>query len=258
MLNGYVQFNELDSFKQANSLLKNSSLDGTFEEVLETQAKEASRNAKDKAAEIIDESTETKKKKTKENHPDTLTDITQITRNTDRNPSHEVRNTYLLLDKMKEKKKSVIDDEPKGPRQQQMENANFAGQPMFQPVAEQGQRRPTKAQMLAAWEKFAPTVTEDLTRKAVRIDIPLINDVQAIVLRMHPDRSITASMLGSHEMGELLKQHKDKLVKNLRHHHVSLREINTYRSELEFTSESGTKKGKKKPAKSNKPVLDII
>ncbi len=59
MLNGSVQFNELDSFKQANSLLKSSSLtsfDETFEQALEAQVKEASSNAKDKANEIVEDS----------------------------------------------------------------------------------------------------------------------------------------------------------------------------------------------------------
>lgn len=259
MLNGYVQFNELDSFRQANSLLKNDSkisFDETLEQALETQAKEANREAKDKANEIVEESINASKKK-KEN-PNTLSDVTQITKNVERGSSREVSNTYQLLEKFKDKKKIQDEGLPKGPRQQQMENANFAGQPMFQPVAEQGQRRATKSQMLAAWEKFAPTITEDITKKAVRIDIPLINDVQAIVLRMHSDKSITASLLGSFEMGELLKQNKDKLDKNLRHHHLSLREFNAYRSELEFTSESGTKKGKKKPFKAKKEVLDIM
>ena len=260
MLSGSVQFNELDSFKMANSLLKNSSLsslDGTFEEALEAQIKEASRAAKDKASEIVEDTAGSKKKK--ENNPNVLSDVTQITKNVERGSSSEIK-TYQLLDKFRDKKKAQDEDLPKGPRQQQMENANFAGQAMFQPVADQGQRqRASKAQMLAAWEKFAPTITEDLTKKAVRIDIPLINDVQAIVLRMHSDKSITASMLGSFEMGELLKQNKDKLDRNLRHHHLSLREFNAYRSELEFTSESGTKKSKKKPAKTNKKeALDII
>lgn len=260
MLNGYIQFNELDSFSQANSLLRNPSqisFDETLEQALEAQVKEAGKAAKDKANEIVEDSANGSKKKVKEN-PDTLPDITQITKNVERGSSGEVRSTYQLLEKFKDKKKAQDEELPKGPRQQLMENANFAGQAMFQPVADQGQRRATKSQMLAAWEKFAPTVTEDLIKKAVRIDIPLINDVQAIVLRMHSDRSITASLLGSYEMGELVKQHKDKLDRNLKHHHLSLREFNAYRSELEFTSESGTKKNKKKPVKSNKQVLDIM
>ena len=258
MLTGSVQFNELDSFKQANTLLKNSSFlsfDETLEQALETQAKEISRNAKDKANEVTDESVNGSKKN-KESNPNTLPDITKITRNAD--SSNEVRNTYQLLEKFKDKKKIFDEDLPKGPRQQLMENANFAGQVAFQPVFDQGQRKASKANMLAAWEKFAPTVTEDVTKKSVRIDIPLINDVQAIVLRMHSDKSVTASMLGSYEMGELLKQNKDKLDRNLRHHQLSLREFNTYRSELEFSSESGTKKGKKKKAKVTKEVLDIM
>ena len=258
MLSGSVQFNELDSFKQANSLLKSSfmtSFDEIFEQTLEAQIKEASKNAKDKANEIVEDTANSSKKKAKEN-PNTLPDITTITKNVERGSSSEVRSTYKLLDKFKDKKK--IQDEEKGPRQQLMENANFAGQTMFQPVADQGQRKTTKSQMLAAWEKFAPTITEDITKKSVRIDIPMINDVQAIVLRMHSDKSITASLLGSHEMGELLKQNKDKLDRNLRHHNLSLREFNAYRSDLEFTSESGTKKSKVKRLKANKEVLETF
>ena len=258
MLNGSVQFYELDSFKQANSLLKSSSIasfDETLGQALEMQAKEASRNAKDKANEIIEESNTNKKKK--ENSPNTLPDITQITKNVERGSSSEVK-TYQLLEKFRDKKKAQDEELPKGPRQQQMQNANFAGQAAFQPVMDQGQRRATKANMLAAWEKFAPMITEDATKKSVRIDIPLVNDVQAIVLRMHPDRSVSASLLGSHEMGELLKQNKDKLDRNLRHHRLSLREFNAYRTDLEFTSESGTRKGKRKPLKSTKEVLDIM
>lgn len=258
MLSGSIQFNELDSFKQANSLLKNSfqtSFDEVFEQALEAQAKEESKNAKDKANEIVEETANGSKKK-KENSPNTLSDITQITKNVERGSSSD--RTYQLLDKFKDKKRAQDEDLPKSPRQQQMENANFAGQAMFQQVADQGQRRATKSQMLAAWEKFAPTITEDITKKSVRIDIPMINDVQAIVLRMHSDKSITASLLGSNEMGELLKQSKDKLDRNLRHHHLSLREFNVYRSELEFTNESGTKKKKKKSIESNKQVLDIM
>ncbi len=261
MLNGYIQFNELDSFRQANSLLKNpsvASFDEAFEQVLEAQVKETSRNAKDKANEIAEESSSGSKKKIKENNPNTLSDITQITKNAEKGLSNEVRSTYQLLEKFKNRKKAQDEDCPKGARQQLMENANFAGQAMFQQVADQGQRRATKSQMLAAWEKFAPTITEDITKKSVRIDIPMINDVQAIVLRMHSDKSITASLLGSNEMGELLKQSKDKLDRNLRHHHLSLREFNVYRSELEFTNESGTKKKKKKSIESNKQVLDIM
>ncbi len=258
MLNGSVQFNEFDSFKQANSLLKNASgFDGSFEQALEAQIKETTRKTQDKAVDSASEAVDTKKNKTKETHPDTLPDITKITRDTDRNTS-EVGKTYALLDKMKDKKK-YSEEEQKGPRQQVMDNANFAGQAMFQPVNDQAPRqRASKSKMLSAWEKYAPMVTEDLTKKAVRIDIPLLNDVQALVLRMNPDRSLTASLLGSYAMGELIKQNKDKLDRNLRHHQLSLREFNTYRSELEFTSESGTRKSKKKPKLDKKKTADIM
>ena len=258
MLTPGIYNQDIDSFKKANSLLQNpskSSFEDVFEEALEKNVKE---QTKEKASELVDEGIDSRKKKSKETKYGSLPDITQITRNVEKYSSSEAK-TYMLLDKIKDKKKGAIEEElNKGPRQQAMDNANFAGQAMFQPVYEQPQRRPNKAQMLEAWEKFAPVVTEDLTKKAIRIDIPLINDIQALILRMNPDRSISASLLGSEAMGELIKNNKDRLDRNLRHHQVSLREFNTYRSELEFNSEAGTKKNKNKKKPGKKVQLDLI
>lgn len=263
MVGARIQGSEVDSFRMANSLLKNppgANFDNSFEEVLESKVKEVAQKAQDKATDVATENKGVKKKKVKENPTDQLPNVTQIIQNVDKRSSREIQNTYLLLDKFRESRKLQEDELLRNPREQLLNNAyNVAGQPLIQPVYDQGQRRPwSRAQILENWERYAPLITEDITKKSVRIDIPLLNDVQALVLRMHPDRSITASILASKEMAELLKQNKDKLDRNLRHHHLSLREFNTYRSELEFTSESGTRKKKRQPKSVKKLEATLV
>lgn len=261
MIGHTIQYNDIETFKLSNSLLKNPlkfNLGASFEEVLESKAEEVKKETQEKTQEIVEEGI-AKKKKSKDNANDKLPDITQITQNNNQKSSREIQNTYKLLDKFRDNKRSQEELLLKSPRQLALNNAhNFAGQALIQPVFDQPQRRMNRSQMLDMWEKFAPTLTEDPMKKAVRLDIPLLNDIQALVLRIHPDKSISASLLGSKIMGELIKNNKDQLDRNLRHHHLSLREFNTYRSELEFTNESGTKK-KKKQAKQNKTKdLDLV
>ncbi|MBI3591514.1 MAG: hypothetical protein HY094_09100 [Candidatus Melainabacteria bacterium] len=267
MVGPILQPNDLDSFRLGTSLIKDSytksAFGKSFDEVLETQVKEASQKVKEKASDVAEDNSDSKKKKTSKNLNDGLPNITQIIQNADRKNSLETQKTYLLLDKFKQNKKSQEEDDdlPRGGlRQQTLNNANnIAGQPLFQPVYDQNQRRMTKSQMLEKWEKLAPTVSEDITKKSVRIDIPLLNDVQALVLRLNPDKSITASLLGSKAMGKLIKENKDKLDRNLRHHQLSLKEFNTYSSQLTFNTESGTKKQKRKAKQATKAAnLDLI
>ncbi len=255
-----LQLSDIDSFKLGNSILKNSSqstLGKSFEEVIETKAKEVEKKTDEKASEVLD-TKGTKKKK--EKFGNELPNISSLLGKNEKLASHELRNTYLLLDKFRNERKSKEDDLSKDPRQQVLNNANnAAGQALMQPTYERGQRRMSKSQVLNAWEKFAPSVTEDISKKSVRIDIPMLNDVQALVLRLNSDKSITASLLGSKEVGELIKQNKDKLDRNLRHHHLSLREFNTYQGELTFNTESETTKKRKKQAKqSNKKTEPVL
>ena len=255
---------ELDTFKAANSLLKNpasASPGNAFEEVLDNRIKETNKKFKDKASDIVvEDSRDGKKKKIKENSNNDLPNIMSLLQNIQRKDSQETKNTYALLEKFKETKKFREEEEDsKGARQQVYNNnPNVAGQATFQPVNDQSQRKMSKSQFLANWERLAPLITEDITKRAVRIDIPMLNDVQALVLRMHPDRSITISLLGSEAMGELVKQHKEQLNRNLRHHNLSLKEFNTYRSELEFNNESGTKKKKRQATKADKLSKDLF
>jgi len=252
-----LQNAELNTFKLSNALLKDPYKPGiskSFEEVLNDEVKEVIVKEEKK----VIETTTDKKKKSKQNQNESLPDISKIIPN-GKNDSASTRNTYLLLEKFKSDKK-YLEEAPKGLREQVLMNAtNAAGQPLIQPIYDQMPRRGmTKSHMLELWEKMAPTVTEDPMKKAVRLDIPLLNDVQALVLRIHPDRSISASLLGSKEMLDLVKLNKDRLDRNLRHHNLSLRELNGYISELDLSRESGTRKQRKNKSKTKKSEVDLI
>jgi hypothetical protein len=263
MVGPIIQPTDTKTFKLGISLLDNpyvkSSSGVSFGDVLEDKAKEVTDKVKDEAIKTSEESPGTKNKKTDKNSKDELFDINKIVQN-DKNQSVELKNTYKLLKQFKQNKKSYEEESSKGARHNTLANVyNAAGQAQIQPIYERGpQKRMSKSQLLDLWEKVAPWVTEDVMKKSIRVDLPLLNDVQALVLRMHPDRSVTASLLGSEEMGRLIKENKDKLDRNLKHHKLSLREFNTYHSELTFNSESGTKKQKKKSSPGAKKQVDLM
>lgn len=248
MVGSLSQFSyDVDSFKLGATILRDpintKSSATSFSEVLETQTKEINQQVEEKASQLVsDKKVEKKKKK----GPGDLLDAAKIIEN--KKDSHQqivgTKNTYKLLEEYKNKKSK--DEDPFQKSKEQALNPNVAGQPIIQPDSQGQGKKYNRAQMLSVWERLAPTVTEDATKKSVRLDIPLLNDVKAIVLRMHSDRSITASVLGSDMMTDLIQKNKAKFDKNIRHHGLTLREFNTYRSELEFNSESGTKKNKKK------------
>lgn len=253
--------NDLDPFKAGNALLKNSyqtSIGESFKEIFEAQTKEVTEKIKEKAVEVPNNDKNSKKKTNK--NLNQLPDTTELLRSQDRKDFNNMQRVYSLLDKFRESKQYKDEEEfSKGARQQALNNVhNIAGQSLIQPIYDQNGKKPSKAQLLSTWDKFAPNVTEDITKKSVRIDIPLLNDVHALVLRLHPDKSLTASLLGSKAMGKLIKENKDKLDRNLRHHHLSLREFNTYHSELTFNSESGTRKQKKKTKAKKIKGLDLV
>ena len=255
MLAGSVQFN--DTIRMANDLLKNpalsqAKLSKSFEEVLENQAKEEGKKVNEKASELVEDKDASKKKRTNEKPIEEFFNNAQAILKDDRSNSRGTNKTYSLLEHIRENKKNY--DEPFSARQQAFNNShNVAGQALIQQANDQGQRRMSKSQVLSMWERYSPVLTEDITKRSIRLDIPLIDDIQALVLRMHPDKSVTASLLGSKELGELVQQNKEKLNRNLKHHHLSLKEFNTYTgSPVEFDIETGSKKQKKQTKNSNK------
>ena len=252
---------ELETFRAANSLLKNpyqGRINNSFAEIFENQVKEVTTKIEEQKSEATEENIDAKKK-TNKDLKDGLPDISKIIRNNENRNLDSLQKTYSLLEKFKDFKKFKDEDHSQGSRKQVLSNAHgFVGNPLIQPLNDHGKRKMTKSHILSVWEKFSPMVTEYANKKSVRIDIPLLHDIQALVLRLNPDKSITASLLGSQEMTKLIKDNKDKLDRNLRHHHLSLKEFNTYNSELAFNTESGTKKQKKKAKQAKKAEVDLI
>lgn len=247
------------TFKLGVSLTKGAyspTFGKSFEEILENKAKEVKQETEKKASEATKEEPGIKTKKDKNNG---LPDISKLIQNKENKQSESVRNTYNLLEQYKSERKLQKEDPFRMTKQKVLNNPHAAGNALIQPVHNNnnGGRRASRSQILSMWEKLSPTVTEDPMKKAVRIDIPLVNDVQALVLRMHPDRSISASLLGSEIMKDLIKKNKDKLEKTLKYHHLTLKEFNTYIHETDFTSYSGTKK-KKHQKKKQQAAFDLI
>lgn len=251
--------NDIKTFQLGISLTKPSldpNSDKSFKEVLDNQIKETTKKAEEKVSEVSKDEKGIQKKKDKS--PGDLPDISKIIKNTDPKSDDSFRTTYLLLERFKSERKTKYDDPFSANKHKVVQNLHHAiGNPLIDPYGHQGQpRRMSRSQILSLWERMTPTVTEDPMKRSVRIDIPMLHDVQALVLRLHPDKSVSASLLGSEAMQELIKRNKDKLESKLKHHHLTLKEFNTYISETEFTLYSGTKK-KKNKQKSRK-VMDII
>src|SRR3989338_2150903 len=130
-----LQFSDIDSFKLGNSILKNpsqSTFGKSFEEVIETKVKEVEKKIDEKASEVLD-TKGIKKKKDKLGNE--LPDISSLLTKNDKSDSHEIRNTYLLLDKFRKARKPQEDEGSKGSKQQTLNNAhNVAGQALIEPT----------------------------------------------------------------------------------------------------------------------------
>ena len=260
-MNTPLFINDLNTFKLGNSLLQNPvkfNLSATFEEVLEdTQTKTTTTSKpKESTPEDIEQifGFKNKKERGKANDKE-LPNIQNIIQNDNKRVFRELQGLSPIIDQLREIRK-FKEETNQGLRQQVMNNAhNFAGQGRIDAVFDQGYKKYSRSQLVSLWDRFTPQITEDVTKQSVRIDIPLIYDIQTLVLRLNPDRSVTASMLGSKEMVELIKRNKDILDRNLRHHHLSLKEFNTYRSELELNTETGSTRKKRKQAKSERKDL---
>jgi len=254
---------DIDPLKLGTSLMRDSIKSPSklsFAEEMESQVKEAVKKAKSNVVDAVNEDKAVKKKKGNK-FTEELLDVTKLTRN-EKSYSKELQSTYSELERFKEGKQFNEETFSKDSRQQMLDNAyNAVVTPFVEQIHDfRPRKRLTKSQLIERWEKFAPTITDDITKRSVRIDIPLLHDVQSLVLRMNKDGSISATLLGSEEMARLIKENKDKLNNRLKHHHLSLKEFNAYTEGVMFDVETGTKKQKRKHV-SNKDVektLSII
>lgn len=91
------------------------------------------------------------------------------------------------------------------------------------PNNDSGSRR----RQLENWEDLAPKVIEDPVNKAVRIDIPGINDIETLIVRMNRG-AVGIQVIGSKDaMGRLIGG-ESELAKKLREHNIVLDSLKAF------------------------------
>lgn len=84
-----------------------------------------------------------------------------------------------------------------------------------------------RKKQLANWEELAPRIVEDPKNRAVRIDIPGLNDVQTLIVRMKRD-AVSIQVVGDKSTMERLQANESELNKNLRAHDIKLASLQAF------------------------------
>ncbi len=91
------------------------------------------------------------------------------------------------------------------------------------PNNDSGSRR----KQLENWEDLAPKVVEDPVNKAVRIDIPGINDIETLIVRMNRG-AVGIQVVGSKDAMGRLMSGESELAKKLREHNIVLDSLKAF------------------------------
>lgn len=91
------------------------------------------------------------------------------------------------------------------------------------PNNDSGSRR----KQLENWEDLAPKVVEDPINKAVRIDIPGINDIETLIVRMNRG-AVGIQVVGSKDAMGRLMHGESELAKRLREHNIVLDSLKAF------------------------------
>lgn len=86
-----------------------------------------------------------------------------------------------------------------------------------------------RKKQLANWEEMAPRIIEDPKNRAVRIDIPGLNDVETLIVRMN-NNSVQVQVVGEKSVMERLQSSESELSKKLREHNVTLAGLQAFDS----------------------------
>jgi len=86
-----------------------------------------------------------------------------------------------------------------------------------------------RKKQLAKWEELAPRIIEDPKNRAVRIDIPGLNDVETLIVRMKQD-SVHVQIVGDKSTMERLQSSESELSRKLRDHNVKLASLQAFDS----------------------------
>lgn len=95
-----------------------------------------------------------------------------------------------------------------------------------------------RRKQLANWEDLAPRITEDPMNKAVRLDIPGINDIETLIVRMKPS-GIAIQVVGSKDTMTRLANSESELVTKLRTHNIALDGLQVFDGELLRRAKAG-------------------
>lgn len=84
-----------------------------------------------------------------------------------------------------------------------------------------------RKKMLAKWDKMVPRVIEDVKNRAVRVDIPGIEDLQSLIVRVSGN-GVSIQVAGSEQSMKLLKDHQGELRDRLSKHEIKLGSLKTF------------------------------
>jgi len=86
-----------------------------------------------------------------------------------------------------------------------------------------------RKKQLSNWEELAPRIIEDSKNRAVRIDIPGLNDLETIIVRMRGG-NVLIQATGSKEVMQRLQANESELSRKLRTHNISLESLQAFDS----------------------------
>ncbi len=104
------------------------------------------------------------------------------------------------------------------------------------PNNDSGSRR----KQLENWEDLAPKVVEDPVNKAVRIDIPGMNDIETLIVRMNRG-AVGIQVVGSKDAMGRLMSGESELAKKLREHNIVLDSLKAFDGDVLRNAAAKTK-----------------
>ncbi len=135
--------------------------------------------------------------------------------------SQEIQNKYISTETQKA--------ETLQSNQQQVVNAVREGN-VAQQEARQENSNERKKQ-LANWEDLAPRIMEDPVNRAIRIDLPGLNDIETLIVKMNKGDAVSIQIVGSKETMQQLKSGEAELSRRLRGQDIRFESLQAFDSE---------------------------
>ncbi len=84
-----------------------------------------------------------------------------------------------------------------------------------------------RKKQLANWEDLAPRITEDIKNRAVRIDIPGLNDIETLIVRMQKNQ-VTVQVVGDGKVMDALQSREAELKSRLASKNIQLADFQAF------------------------------